>query len=139
MIVDAKDLILGRMAAYVAKKALLGEKIDVVNCEKAVVTGNREFTFGQYHFKKNIGRNPYKGPFYPRMADTIVRRTIRGMLPFKKAKGREAYKRVMCWIGTPSQFKDKKMETIKEANLSKLTNNKYVAVGLISKQLGARE
>ena len=37
MIIDAKNLVLGRMATVVAKEALLGEKIDIINCEKAVV------------------------------------------------------------------------------------------------------
>ena len=41
MILDATNLILGRMATAVAKKALLGEKIDIVNCENAVISGNK--------------------------------------------------------------------------------------------------
>ena len=42
MIIDATDLIVGRMGAFAAKKVLLGEKIDIVNCEKAAVSGSRE-------------------------------------------------------------------------------------------------
>ncbi len=38
MIIDANNMILGRLASFAAKKALLGEKIDVINCEKAVIS-----------------------------------------------------------------------------------------------------
>lgn len=138
MIIDATDLILGRMASYVAKKALLGEKVDIVNCEKAVITGNRAEIFSRYLKKKERGRNPYKGPFFPKASDRIVRRTIRGMLPYKQEKGSTAYKRVMCYVGVPTKFKDKKLETIPSANVSKLKNYKYVTVGEVAKHLGAK-
>ena len=32
-VIDAEDMILGRLAAVVAKRALLGENIDIINCE----------------------------------------------------------------------------------------------------------
>ncbi len=137
MIIDATDLILGRMATIVAKKAMMGEKVDIVNCEKAVVTGNRKSVQDSYKQKQDRGI-PLKGPYFPRMPDRIVRRTVRGMLPYKKHKGSEAFKRVMCYIGVPESFKDKKLETISEANASKLQNTRYVKLGDICKVLGAK-
>lgn len=138
MIIDATELILGRMASYVAKKALLGEKIDIVNCEKAVITGSRADILSRYYQKKEKGRNPYKGPFFPKASDRIVRRTIRGMLPYKQEKGRKAFESVMCYVSIPSQFKDKNLETIPKANASKLKNYKYITVGEVAKHMGAR-
>jgi len=41
MIIDATNLIAGRLATFVAKKALLGEEIEIVNSEKAVLTGKK--------------------------------------------------------------------------------------------------
>ncbi|HKI76467.1 MAG TPA: 50S ribosomal protein L13, partial [Candidatus Bathyarchaeia archaeon] len=38
-IVDASNLILGRMASYVAKKALDGKSMVVINAERAVISG----------------------------------------------------------------------------------------------------
>ena len=137
MIIDASNLLLGRLAATAAKKALLGEKIDIVNCEKAVVSGNKEKILQRFKQKKSMGI-PLKGPYYPRMPDRMVRRTIRGMLPYKKEKGKNAFERVMCYIGVPEKFKDKKMETIKEADVEKMPNLKYVSIGQISKFLGAK-
>ena len=53
MIIDANNLILGRLGTYAAKKALLGEKIDIVNCESCVITGNRKKIFDNYDIKLN--------------------------------------------------------------------------------------
>jgi len=138
MIIDATNLILGRLATFVAKKALLGEKVYIVNCEKAVISGNKKNIFEKFKHKNDLGRNPYKGPFYPKMPDTIVRRTIRGMLPWKNARGRNAYKNVLCYVGLPEKFKNQKLETIDEFNVSKLQNLKYVTVEEVAKHLGAK-
>lgn len=138
MIIDATGLIMGRMASFVAKKALLGEKIYIVNCEKAVITGNKDNIIEKYRKKYNLGRNPYKGPFFPKASDRIVRRSIRGMLPYKQEKGKKAFSSIMCYVGIPEKFKNQKLETIAKANISKLKNYKYITVGELAKHLGSR-
>lgn len=139
MIIDATDLILGRMAAKAAKLALLGERIDIINCEKVAVTGNRRSTIEKYKEKRSFGHNPFKGPYFPKAPDQIVKRTIRGMLPYKQEKGMKAFKRVKCYLGVPKEFENEKtVATIKEANISKLTNLKYIYLAEISKELGAK-
>ena len=138
MIIDAKDLILGRMAAVVAKKALLGEKIDVVNCEKAIVTGSKKDVLGKYVHKAERG-GPFHGPFIPKLPDRFVRRIIRGMLNYKQERGREAFERIMCYISIPNSFKDKKIEKIKEADMSNIKTLKYVTVGDICRSLKGKE
>ncbi len=136
-VIDASDLILGRLATYVAKRVLLGENIELVNCEKAVITGNKRMILSKYQQRRERG-TPSKGPFFPRRADMLVRRAIRGMLPYKKNRGREAFKRIKCHIGVPKEFENQKIETIKNANMSKLTTQKYIKVGELSKLLGAK-
>ena len=138
MIINAEDLILGRMATVVAKKALLGEKIDIVNCEKAIILGSKKDILGKYKIRANRG-GPFHGPFIPKMPDRFVRRAIRGMLPYKQYKGKEAFKRVMCYVSVPDQFKDKKMEKIKDADISRIKTLKYITVGDICKFLKGRE
>ena len=130
MIIDASDLIVGRMATVVAKKALLGEKIDIVNCEKALMTGKKKEIFNRLKEKNEMG-NPLKGPFMQKMPDRFIRRIIRGMLPYKQEKGLSAFKRVMCYIGVPNEFKDKKFETIKSAHISNSKTISYVTIGEI--------
>ncbi len=137
MIIDANNLILGRLVSYTAKKALEGEKIDIVNCEEAVLTGNRDQILARYKQRRARGI-PSKGPFFPRYPDRVVRRCVRGMLPYKKSRGREAFERVMCHISVPEKFKDKKIETVKEANIEKVQNLKYIKIKEICKILGAK-
>jgi large subunit ribosomal protein L13 len=138
MIIDATDLIMGRLASFVAKKALLVEKIDIVNCEKAIITGTRANILFEYKKRFDLGRNPYKGPFFPRASDRIVRRAIRGMLPYKQEKGKNAFKAVMCYVGIPEKLKGQKLETVERAGASKLKNYKYIKVGELSKHLGSK-
>ena len=137
MIINAENLILGRIGTVVAKRALLGEKIDIVNCEKAVMTGSKEDILQKYRARRARGQTN-QGPFIPRRPDMFVRRMIRGMLPYKQAKGRDAFERVMCYLGIPEEFKDKETETIKNANISKIPTLKYMTVKEICKEMGAK-
>jgi len=137
MIIDATDLILGRMATFAAKQALLGEEIQVVNCEKAIMSGNKKTILAKYKTKLQMGK-PQKGPYIPRRADMFVKRSIRGMLPYKQEKGLVALKRVKCYIDVPEEFKGKKLETIKNANVSKIPNLKYITVSEICKSIGGK-
>jgi len=136
-VIDAKDMIIGRMATDIAKRALMGEQIDIVNCEQAVITGRKEEILAKFR-QRRVRGIPLKGPYFPRTSDRIVRRIIRGMLPYKQEKGRTAYKRIMCYIGVPEKFKEEKPETNKEANYSRLNNMKYLRVGDVSKTLGLK-
>ena len=136
MIIDANNMILGRLGTFVAKKALLGEKIDIVNCENAVVTGDKYDIFGRYDKILHRG-TPVKGPFTRKMPDRFVKRAIRGMLPYKKGRGREAFKNIKCYMGVPDELKGQKKDTIKEANAEKLPNLKYVTIKDICMHIGA--
>lgn len=137
MIIDANNLILGRLATIAAKKSLLGEKVDIVNCENAVVVGKKESVLANYKQKADRGI-PAKGPFIPKTPDRFVRRTVRGMLPYKKEKGKIAFKNVKCYIGIPNDFKDKEYSVIKEASVERNKNLRYVTVKEICKYLGGK-
>jgi len=113
-IIDATGLLLGRAASQIAKRALLGKNIVVVNCEKAVVSGSKKTLLARFKRKSGIGR-PFHGPFTPRMPDTMVRRAVRGMVPFHKPRGREAYKRVMCYVGLPEEYQTQEAGTLESA------------------------
>ncbi|QQG38553.1 MAG: 50S ribosomal protein L13 [Candidatus Woesearchaeota archaeon] len=138
MILDATDLILGRFATVVAKKALLGEEVFIVNCEKVVVTGSKKDVLGKYKWYREVGGDALKGPFFPRRSDLVVKRTIRGMLPHKQEKGKKAFKRIRCYYGVPKGLEGKKFETIKEADVSNMQNLKYIYLNEICKELGGK-
>jgi len=130
IVIDASNLIVGRLATTVAKKALMGEEINVVNCENAIMTGKKKEVFEKMKARRERG-DAMKGPFFPTMPDRFIRRVIRGMLPYKQEKGKLAYKRVMCYLGVPAQFKDQKLETIKSADIKNSEALSYITVGKI--------
>ena len=134
IVIDASNLILGRMATFAAKQALLGEEVRVINAEKAVVSGRRGTVIKEASLDAKRG-TPAKGPFIPKKADRYVRRTIRGMLPYKQAKGAEAYKRVLCYAGTPEEYKDAEKADMKFASIEKLPNLYYITVGEVIKNI----
>jgi len=133
-VIDATGLILGRMASTVAKRLLTGEAIVILNAEKAVISGKRLNKVGQAKNFLAVG-HPRKGPLHPRRPDTIVRRTVRGMLPRRKPKGQEAYKRLRVFLGVPEEFKGKEAETITNAGAQKLKCS-HLTVGELSKEIG---
>jgi large subunit ribosomal protein L13 len=136
IVIDATDLILGRLAAYAAKQALLGETIRIVNAEKAVITGNPTSILAAQKRKREMGA-PLIGPYYPRMPERIVKRTIRGMIAYKRPRGKEAFSRIRCYIGLPDDFKNEKLVTFANMNVEK-SRAKYVTIEEISKHFGAR-
>ncbi|MDY6984814.1 MAG: 50S ribosomal protein L13 [Candidatus Thermoplasmatota archaeon] len=109
--IDATGCTMGRLSSYVAKELLNGEKVIVVNAEKAYLSGSKEFLIREYKKKRERGTQR-KGPFFPRMPDRILKRTIRDMLPYQKPRGREAYKNLRVYIGVPDEVKKESIETM---------------------------
>ncbi|MFC1698157.1 50S ribosomal protein L13 [Nanoarchaeota archaeon] len=137
MIINADDLIAGRLASFAAKKALLGNKVDIVNCEKAVITGNKKRILERYKQKREMGI-PLKGPYISRTPEQLLRRIVRGMLPYKQEKGKLAFQKVKCHRGIPQEFEGKDMITIQKSHVEKLPNLKYISINDISKFLRSK-
>ncbi len=135
-VIDGEGLILGRLASGVAKR-LLNEpetEIVIVNAERVVISGTKEHVIADYKTKHDRGSKE-QGPFYPRMPDRIVKRTIRGMLPYKQGKGRAAFSRVKVFLGVPEVFEADERQTMESASAARLSR-KYVTVGEVSEKLG---
>ena len=137
LIIDAKGAIVGRVASFAAKQALLGFTVSIVNCEESVISGDRHATHAKYHrLHFTLGQQQY-GPYIPRLPDRFVRRLLRGMLQYKKGRGHDAYKRIMCYLSVPAEFKDKKMvHTLKKG--VELPTLKYITVGALCRSLGGK-
>ena len=135
-IVDASGLVLGRAASVIAKRLLNGEQIVVVNAEKAVVTGSRTSVLGFYTANRARG-SIRSGPHYPRYPDRIFRRTVRGMLPHLKTRGRQALDRLDVWIGVPPEFAGKTTVSLDRAQ-ARPSLRPPMTLEEISKLLGAR-
>ena len=132
-IIDADGVILGRMCTTVAKRLLGEEEIAIVNSEKAIITGKKSAIKDRYKKKRELGTYR-KGPFFPRMPDRFVKRTVRGMIPYQSPHGRTAYKKLKCYIGIPREFEGKKFEKTKEAEKQPA---EYITVKELSISLGA--
>ncbi len=140
-VIDATDVILGRMATLVAKDLLRGEDVAIVNAEEAVISGSKEFIlekFSHRRERKSIVNPARHGPFYPRLPDGIVRRAVRGMLPYRKARGKEAFKRLKVYRGVPEELRDNSSwAKIDIPKVSKLRVPKYMKLKALSTLLGA--
>ena len=139
MIIDGKGHILGRLASLTSKKLLGGDNIVVFNTERIMLTGSKEWVYTKY--KQRLDRasisNPRDmGPKYPRRPEEIFRRTVRGMLPIKKSKGRNAFKSLKTYLGVPREFKE--TETLKLPDAEYKNIKKGIELGEISKLLGAK-
>jgi large subunit ribosomal protein L13 len=143
---DADGLVLGRLASTVAdlllKSARAGnsDKVVIVNSEKAVVSGKATSVFATYHTKYELN-HARKGPFFPRMPDMILKRSVRGMLPYQaKSSGRRALRNLRVEIGCPSHLSGDLPEGHAQGDDSKIRRSlpqRFVRLGEISANLGA--
>ncbi|MEM5820366.1 MAG: 50S ribosomal protein L13 [Candidatus Aenigmatarchaeota archaeon] len=137
IVIDAKDKIAGRLASFVAKELLKGNKVIVLNVEKAIISGDKEDIIEEFKKKRERG-DPYKGPFYPKYPDEIFRRMVRGMLPYKKYRGKIALKNLKIFYGIPEEYKDKILN-IKIKSSEDLKRANYMSLEEISLLLGAKK
>ncbi len=135
IIINAENMLLGRITSFAAKKILLGDQVVVVNCEKAMVSGRKYDVMENYRQKLQRG-SVRRGPFISKSPQMLVKRTIRGMVPFKMPRGKTAMKRLRCYTGIPDEFKGKEFVSFEKMNVSKLPSMNYVSIGTISKELG---
>lgn len=118
VVIDGSNALLGRLASFAAKQALRGHNVVIINCNKIVLSGNPRMVTQEYSTLKKKGGSAMNGPFFPRSPEKIVKRTVRGMLPYQQGRGLDALKRVMCYNETPAQYVDaKKIKSGKEKNI----------------------
>ena len=120
-VIDGEGLVAGRLASVVAKKLLKGERIIIVNSEKIIISGKPKRIIEKYMKRISEWRTHYnpekRGPKYPRRPDRLFKRMVRGMLPWKKPKGREAFKRLKVYMGVPKEYENVEKVKIKNAVL----------------------
>ncbi len=136
LLVDATDLMLGRLASLVAKHLLSGESVTIVNAEKAVISGQKQNILAEMRIilgLRNLGTKK-KSPKHPRRPDGLVRRTIRGMLPFDKPRGKEAFGRLRVCVGTPSGIDVSRAKTLTEAQRHEGT--RIMTIGDLARSIG---
>lgn len=136
LLLDAKNQILGRLASFAAKRALSGDTVVVVNAEKAIISGRRRNIVEEAKRRLNtrtLGTQIH-APTHQRRPDLYLRRVVRGMLPWKKARGRSAFHRVKVFMGVPEEFANKTSTRIPGADVAKLLSP-YITLEELSREI----
>lgn len=108
-LIDGKNAILGRLASYAAKQALLGEEVIILNCGEILITGNKKNIQENFREKRNRTGSGQKGPIHSKINTKIVKRAIRGMVPnHRKGRGKEIFKKIKCYEGIPKEYEESK-------------------------------
>ena len=120
--IDASNAVVGRLGARVAKLLLANQQVEIINADKAVMAGSLSAAKEKYLSRRSQKnkRTPEDSPVWPRVPHLLLRRIVRGMLPHKSKRGRDAYHRLRVVVGAPAGVKaqripeaaaDKKRET----------------------------
>ena len=122
IIIDGEGAVLGRVASYAAKQSLLGKSVVIVNCDKLLILGRKIGIINEYKESRARGGAARKGPHFPKEPFRLVKRTIRGMLDYKKGRGIEALKRIICYNDTPKEYESaEKIKLIKPLKIKPIT------------------
>lgn len=114
LIYDGDKAIFGRLASVVAKDLLKGNSVDIINCENIIISGDKKLFVKKILTKKEMGSGgSLKGPKYIAVADRLVKRMIRGMLPRDRMKGQDAFRRLRCYVGNGDVKEDELKKVIK--------------------------
>lgn len=137
IVIDATNQILGRLASYAAKTALSGNTVIVLNAEKAVISGRKSNIVeeAKRRLKTRTLANQTTAPVHQRRPDLYFRRVVRGMLPWKKAKGKAAFHRVLVFMGVPEEYSKRTTAKVPDADASRLTSP-YMTLEALAQEIG---
>ncbi len=131
LVFDATNAVLGRLTSTAAKKALVGNKVIIINCNQVLITGRRRMIIEEYKKTVERGGHSLKGPFFiKRDPARFVKRTVRGMLNYKQARGLQAFKNIMCYNTVPAEY-----ATAKHTSLASSTQAKTITLSELTKEL----
>jgi len=136
LVIDGTDYVFGRLATQVAKKALSGEEVHIINAEKLVILGDKQAIIQKFMTRRQqvSKTNPEHVAKWPRVPHLLVKRMIRGMLPWKTKRGKDAYKKIIVYSGNP-----KKLTASGEINAKKYDGiAKHMTISELCSSLGYR-
>ncbi len=138
-VIDGSDRVLGRIGSYVAKELLNGRSVVVVNAERISVSGRKSVVYAKYKRLAELKdkANPEHSPYWSRRPDLLVKRVIRGMLPYKKPRGKDAYKRLRVYVGLPEEFKAVALTKVESKRPSEVYQS-VMTMGELARSLGYR-
>merc|ERR1712121_577632 len=140
LLIDARGHLLGRLASIVAKTILQGQKVIIVRCEAINISGSFYRNKLKYlsFLRKRMNTNPSRGPYHYRAPSKIFWRVVRGMLPHKLHRGKEALDRLKVFEGIPSPY-DKQKRLVVPSALKVLRlkqRRKFCDLGRLAHEVG---
>ena len=117
IVVDAKGHLAGRLASYVAKELIHGQRITIVRAERTLLSGHKyrnKLKVMDFH-NKRMSTNPKKGPIHQKAPSLMLWRKIRGMIPHKTPIGAAAMGRLKCFDGCPLSLNATKKVVVQDA------------------------
>merc|ERR1712025_32615 len=140
IVIDARGHLLGRLASTVAKTILQGQRVVILRCEGIVISGSFYRNKLKYlsFLRKRHNTNPSRGPYHFRCPSKIFWRTVRGMLPHKLHRGKEALDRMKVFEGVPAPYdKVKRMVVPSALKVLRLKQRrKFCVLGRLSHEVG---
>ncbi|MFA5049688.1 MAG: 50S ribosomal protein L13 [Candidatus Micrarchaeia archaeon] len=135
IVIDGNGMIFGRIASRISKELLKKNQIILVNAEKILISGDPKAIVDRYTVKRSLKNkaNPEKSSHFSRVPKMFVKRIIRGMLPWKRPRGKEAYRNLTVYEGIPENITQKPVvfEDCRPKNISK-----YITIEKICKRFG---
>lgn len=108
---------MGRLASYVAKQAMQGEEISVVNCSNIIITGNKKFIKEKFEESRRRVGTRQIGPKVSKSPEKIFKRAIRGMLSdYRRGRGKEAWRKIKCYSTIPKELNNAEIIQLKKPN-----------------------
>lgn len=140
LVIDASEHVAGKLAAYIAKKALEGYTIHVLCSESIIFTGpmhRHVARYKSYLNKRNIV-NPARGAFHYKEPSKYFRKVFRNMACRKTVRGSEAANRIFVYEGIPKQFEGVERMIVPKAHRKVTTNpdRKFIYLGDLLVQFG---
>ena len=133
IVLNGKEAILGRLGSYAAKELLKGNSVLIINSEEVIISGKKQLIVEKIKTKRKMGSGgSLKGPTYIRQSDRLLKRMIRGMLPWDRPKGRAAYKRLLCYVKN-GNLTDEQLKNVIEFKHQKPL--KYTTIKEVVRQL----
>merc|ERR1712243_385998 len=140
VVIDGRGHLMGRLASVVAKNILNGNKVVVVRCECINLSGNFYRNKLKYldFLRKRCNVKPSRGAFHFRAPSKIFWRTVRGMIPHKTERGKDALKRLQTFEGVPPPYDKKKKMVIPSALkvLRLKAGRRFCSLGRLGHEVG---
>jgi large subunit ribosomal protein L13Ae len=118
VIIDAKGHMMGRLAAYVAKELLSGQRVVIVRAEEVLLSGilfTKRNDFLEFLNKQSNTNPRHGGPYHFRAPNRMLWRAIKGMVPRKTQRGKAALERLKIFEGVPFPYSHRKRQVMPRA------------------------